>query len=51
MAISENRILIALPKEMKKLIDQAAKKQRLTRSGLIRLALSQWLEQQGLKEK
>lgn len=51
MSISEFRTMINLPKELKKLIDQAAKKKRLPRAGLIRLALSEWLEQQGLKEK
>lgn len=51
MAITEFRTMINLPKELKKLVDQSAKKKRLSRSALIRLALSEWLEQQGLKEK
>jgi len=51
MAITETQILLSLPKEMKKLIDQAAEKKRISRSAVIRLALSQWLEQQGLTAK
>jgi len=51
MAMTETQILLSLPKEMKKLIDQAAEKKRISRSAVIRLAVSQWLEQQGLKEK
>jgi len=50
MAISETRILIALPKELKKQLDEEAKKRRITRSGLIRLAITQWLNQESLKE-
>jgi len=51
MAITETQILLSLPKELKKLIDQAARKKRISRSAIIRLAISQWLEQQGLREK
>ena len=50
MAISETRILIALPRELKKLLDREAKKRRITKSGLIRLAMTQWLNQESLKE-
>lgn len=50
MAISETRILIALPKELKNQLDEEAKKRRITRSGLIRLAITQWLNQESLKE-
>jgi len=51
MPMTETQILLSLPKELKKLIDQAAEKKRISRSALIRLALSQWLEQQGLRTK
>lgn len=50
MAISETRILIALPKELKTLLDKEAKKRRITKSALIRLAITQWLNQESLKE-
>jgi len=51
MAMTETQILLSLPKELKKLIDQAAQQKRISRSAVIRLAISQWLDQEGLREK
>jgi len=44
MAITEVSIRLVLPKELKNKLDRAAKKRRIPRLGLIRLALSDWLE-------
>jgi len=49
--ISEQRIVMRLPKEMRLKMEQAAKKRRLTISGLARLAISEWLDAQTIKEK
>jgi len=51
MAISETRILINLSNKLKKILDKQAQKRHLTRSGLIRMALGEWLEQAQLKQK
>lgn len=44
MAITEKRMSLALPNELMRKLDLAAKRNRLTRSGLIRLALTHYLE-------
>lgn len=49
MPISEEVVIIRFPKELRMKVDRAAKKRRLTRSSLIRLAVSEWLDQADLK--
>ena len=43
--INETSILLILPKDLKKELDLAAKKYKVTRLGLIRFALVDWLMQ------
>lgn len=51
MPISEQVVIVRLPKELRTKLDRAAKKRRIQRSSLIRLAISEWLDEQNAKEK
>lgn len=51
MSISEARITLLLPNKLKNRLQKAARKRGLPTLGLIRLALSEWLEQAELKER
>lgn len=44
MIITERRISLALPKQLMRKVNQVAKRKRLTRSALVRLALTELLE-------
>jgi len=48
--LGETSIRLILPKELKNHLDRAAKKYNLTRLGLIRLALVEWLKQKEMME-
>lgn len=51
MAISETRLLLQLPKDLKEQIRAEAKRKHLSLNGVIRLALSEWLSQQAVKHR
>ena len=51
MPISEQVVIIRLPKELRTKLDRAARKRRITRSSLIRWILSEWLDQADLKAR
>jgi len=46
MGISESRFLLQLPKDLKNQIQAEAEREHLSLSGLIRLAVLEWLEEQ-----
>ncbi|MQY70031.1 MAG: ribbon-helix-helix protein, CopG family [Firmicutes bacterium] len=46
IGISESRFLLQLPKDLKNQIQAEAEREHLSLSGLIRLAVSEWLEEQ-----
>lgn len=46
MGISESRFLLQLPKNLENQIEAEAERKYLSLSGLIRLAVSEWLEEQ-----
>ena len=49
MAISESRLMLQLPKDLKEQVRAEAKRKHLSLNGLIRLALSEWLEEEQSK--
>lgn len=44
-------IRVIMPKELLEKLTRAAEKRRISRLAVIRLALSEWLSQQNLKDK
>jgi len=46
IGISESRFLLQLPKDLKNQIQAEAEREHLSLSGLIRLAVLEWLEEQ-----
>jgi len=51
MAISEARLMLQLPTDLKDQARAEAKRKHLPLNGLIRLALSEWLEEEQRKRK
>ncbi len=51
ISLTEKRILIGMPAELQRKLDREAKKRRISRSGLIRMVLSDWLEREGEKKR
>lgn len=51
MPITERTIIFSAPKELVLKLDRESKKKRLSRSGMIRLILSDWLEKYGEKKR
>jgi len=51
MAISEEIVFLQLPKKLKDEIRAEAKRKHLSMSSLIRLAVSEWLEEHHSKRK
>ena len=51
MVISEARLMLQLPKDLKDQARAEAKRKHLPLNGLIRLALSEWLEEEQRKHK
>ncbi|MBA7491159.1 hypothetical protein ES702_01704 [subsurface metagenome] len=49
MAISEEKLLLHLPKKLKDEIRAEAKRKHLTLNSVIRLGISEWLREQALK--
>lgn len=46
MGMPESRLLLQLPKDLRNQIRAEAKRKHLSLNGLIRLAVSEWLEEQ-----
>ena len=51
MAISEEKLLLQLPKKLKDEIRAEAKRKHLSLNSLIRLAIGEWLEEQALRKR
>ncbi|MBA7491134.1 hypothetical protein ES702_01700 [subsurface metagenome] len=50
MAISEEKVLLQLPKKLKDQIRAEAKRKHLSLNSLIRLAVGEWLEEHSKKK-
>lgn len=51
MTLSESRLMLQLPKDLKDQVRAEAKRKHLSLNGLIRFALSEWLEEEQHKRK